>query len=167
MTKPKPYISKASTLRDALAAVAKLPGILAEAIGAWGEVEIVVRKREAKRSLDQNRLQRLWCREAAAQGDMTEEEYRSHLKLHFGVPILRRDSEEYREAYDRILRPLPYEQKLAMMAQPLDWPVTRGMTKRQKTEYLDACWQHLTGLGFRLTDPGLQGIRLETHREAA
>lgn len=105
------------------------------------------------RSLEQNRLQRLWLQEAGKQGDMSAEEYRGYCKLRLGVPILRRDSEVFREQYDRIIKPLPYEDKLQMMMEPLDFPITRLMSKNQKTEYLDAMYQHLRGLGFQLTEP--------------
>jgi len=40
-----------------------------------------------------------------------------------------------------------------MMAEPLDWPVTRLMTTGQKTRYLDAMRAELVGMGIRLTDP--------------
>lgn len=106
-----------------------------------------------KRSADQNRLQRLWVNEAAEQGDMTAEEYRGYCKLHFGVPILRNESDEFREKYDRIIKPLPYEQKLELMMEPFDFPVTRLMTTKQKTQYLNDMYQHLRGLGFVLTEP--------------
>lgn len=167
MSKPKPFISRASTLQDALAAVARLPGVMTRAIQQWGEIEIEVRKREPKRSLDQNRLQRLWCREAGKQGDMTAEEYRGQMKLHHGVPIMRRDSEEFAEKYDRLIKWRPYEEKLEFMQSPFDFPVTRGMNKQQKTEYLNAVYVDLTGRGFRLTDPGLKGIGPDQYREAA
>ncbi|WP_052704395.1 hypothetical protein [Halomonas sp. S2151] len=167
MSKPKPFISRASTLQDALAAVARLPGVMTQAIQQWGEIEIEVRKREPKRSLDQNRLQRLWCREAGEQGDMTAEEYRGQMKLHHGVPIMRRDSEEFAEKYDRLIKWRPYEEKLEFMQSPFDFPVTRGMNKQQKTEYLNAVYVDLTGRGFRLTDPGLKGIGPDQYREAA
>lgn len=108
----------------------------------------------APRSIEQNKLQRLWCNEAAEQGDQTAEEYRGYCKLHFGVPILRMENEKFREVYDRVVRPLSYEDKLQIMMVPLDLPVTRLMTAKQKTQYLDAMYQHFTGLGFRLTEPG-------------
>lgn len=159
MAKPAPqYVTKVSSPQQAMIAIAKLPQILTAAFGRWQGVRIVIEEDQPKRSLDQNRLQRQWCKEAARQGDMSPEEYRAFVKLHFGVPILRRDSDQFREAYDRILRPLAYHQKLELMALPFDFPVTRGMTKAQKTEYLDAMWNHFTGLGFRLTDPRMQGI---------
>ncbi|MEQ5768127.1 hypothetical protein NFH98_11025 [Halomonas sp. H33-56] len=167
MSKAKAYINTAATLQESMAAIARLPGIVTRAIQDWGRVDIVVRPHEEKRSLDQNRLQRLWCREAGEQGDMTAEEYRGQMKLHHGVPIMRRDSEEFAEKYDRLIKWRPYEEKLEFMQSPFDFPVTRGMNKQQKTEYLNAVYVDLTGRGFRLTDPGLKGIGPDQYREAA
>lgn len=111
-------------------------------------------KKGKDRTPEQNRLQRLWHNEAAEQlGDHTPEELRAYCKLHFGIPILRAESEEFCAVYDRIIRPLPYEQKLELMAVPIDFPVTRLMTTKQKTEFLDAIYQHYTGLGVVLTIP--------------
>lgn len=107
-----------------------------------------------KRSVEQNRLQRMWMNEAAEQlGDHTAEELRAYSKLHHGVPILRNENEEFREAYDRVIRPHSYEDKLTMMALPLDFPVTRLMTTDQKTRYLDAVYQDFKGQGVLLTEP--------------
>jgi hypothetical protein len=117
-------------------------------------VEIV---KGLKASTDQERLARKWHKEAEAQGDQTAEEYRAYCKLHFGVGIMKQESELYAEAYDRIIRPLPYEHKLAMMAEPLDFPVTRGMSTGGKKKYLDSVWNYYTGQGFALTDPDRQG----------
>lgn len=107
-----------------------------------------------KRSDNQNRTQRLWLLEAEQQGDMTAEEYRGYCKLVFGVPILRAENELFREKYDSIIKPLPYEAKIQMMMEPLDFPITRLMTTKQKTAYLDRMYQHFRGLGFILTEPG-------------
>lgn len=111
-----------------------------------------------RRTILQNRLQRKWMLELEAQGDMTAEEYRGYCKLHFGVPIMRNESEEFRRAYDRYIRDLPYEHKLAMMMVPLDFPVTRGMSTKQKTVYLDSVYRHFTGEGFVLTVPQRGGV---------
>lgn len=107
----------------------------------------------APRSIEQNRLQRKWLLEAEEQGDMTAEEYRGYCKLHLGVPILRNENDLFREKYDRIIKPHSYEDKLAMMMEPLDFPVTRLMNTKQKTKYLDAMYQHFRSLGFILTEP--------------
>ena len=115
--------------------------------------EIKISKHRRKRSIEQNKLQRKWMLELESQGDMTAEEYRGYCKLHFGVPIMRNESEEFRRAYDRYIRDLPYEHKLAMMMVPLDFPCTRMMTTKQKTVYLDTVYRHFTGEGFVLTVP--------------
>ncbi|AKG19260.1 hypothetical protein AAX09_07600 [Moraxella bovoculi] len=106
-----------------------------------------------KRSLEQNKLQRLWINELAEQGDMTAEEYRAFCKLHFGVPILRNEDERFCEVYDTKVKWRPYADKLEFMAEPYDFPVTRRMTVKQHRQYLDAIYVHYTGLGFKLTDP--------------
>lgn len=107
----------------------------------------------AHRSDRQNKLQRQWCQDVAKQlGDRTAEDVRAYSKLHFGVPIMRHVP-SFSAAYDRIVRPLPYETKLAMMAEPFDFAVTRHMTTKQKTEYLDAMARHWSAQGVQLTDP--------------
>jgi hypothetical protein len=112
----------------------------------------------ALKTNQQNRTQRLWCNEAAQQlGDRTAEDVRAYSKLHFGVPILRAESEAYAAAYDELIRPLPYETKLRYMATPFDFAVTRAMTSRQLSAYLDAMSQHWSGQGVILTDPAGRG----------
>ncbi len=103
------------------------------------------------RTNDQNRLQRLWLSEAEKQGDQTAEEYRGYCKLHFGIPLMRQQSEEFREKYDRIIRPLDYAQKLELMMEPFDFPVTRLMDTVHKSKYLDQMYQFFVGQGFALT----------------
>jgi hypothetical protein len=111
-------------------------------------------KRGKDRTLDQNRLVFMWLNEAADQlGDHTPEELRGYCKLHFGVPILRAADNDFRAAYDRVIRPLDYESKLACMMVPLDFPVTRLMSTKHLTEYLDRMRQHFEEHGVTLTDP--------------
>lgn len=107
-----------------------------------------------KRSVEQNRLQRLWLQEATEQlGEDTIEGYRGFCKLHFGVPIMRGEDDKFRAEYDRLIRPLKYEDKLTLMQVPLDMPVTRRMATGQKKRYLDDMYQHFTSLGVQLTNP--------------
>ncbi len=70
------------------------------------------------------------------------------------MPILRAENDDFCEKYDRIIRPLPYEAKLEMMMEPLDFPITRIMSTKQKTDFLDGVAKYWSGLGYRLTDPG-------------
>jgi len=112
----------------------------------------------AHRSTDQNRLQRKWCQEVAEQlGDRTAEEVRGDAKLRFGVPIMRGEHPEFREKYDRLIKPHSYAEKLEMMMEPLDFPVTRLMTTKQKTAYLDAFAAFYARQGVQLTIPEVAG----------
>jgi len=118
-------------------------------------------KAGGRRTVRQNRLQRQWMNEIAMQTDMTPEEARGYCKLHFGVPILREEDEEFRKKYDRVVKPLDYETKLMLMQEPFDFPVTRLMSIQQKTRYLDTVHAFFSGRGIELTDPGdlLSGAR--------
>lgn len=107
------------------------------------------------RTVKQNRLQRQWLNEIADQlGDREAEEVRGECKLTHGVPILLRENAAFAEAYGKHVQHLPYETKVAMMMEPLDFPVTRLMTTRQHTKYLDAIHRHYSAMGLALTDPG-------------
>lgn len=115
-------------------------------------------KKGKDRSVEQNKLQRLWLSEAVEQlQDETIEQKRGYCKLHFGVPIMRNEDDEFKLAYDKVIRPLPYELKIMAMMLPLDFPVTRIMKSGQKKRYLDDVWYHFSGLGVKLTDPNEQG----------
>lgn len=112
-----------------------------------------------QRTTPQNKLQRKWISEIAEQfGDRTPEEVRGDCKLRLGVPILREENEAFRVAYDTHVKPLPYEQKLAFMMEPLDFPVTRLMTTVQSKRYLDAIHRHYSAQGIVLTDPDPMGL---------
>lgn len=106
-----------------------------------------------KRTVDQNRLQRLWMNEISEQKGESPEYWRGYCKLTIGVPILRAENDEFRAKYDKVVRPLPYPTKLAIMSEPLDLPVTRLMTTKQKTMYLDQMFRHFSEEGVILTIP--------------
>jgi hypothetical protein len=108
------------------------------------------------RTTEQNKLQRLWVKEVAEQlpGSFESAEHvRGYCKLHFGVPILRNENDAFCAEYDAIVRPMPYEHKLKLMMVPFDFGVTRIMTTRQKTAYLDTVHKHFSERGVLLTDP--------------
>lgn len=103
------------------------------------------------RSKDQNALQWLWASEASHQlGDRTADEMQRTWKLHHGVPILREDSAEFREIYDRCLKPLSYELKVEAMR---FLPITSDMKVRQMVRYLDTIQRECAEAGLKLTDP--------------
>ena len=87
---------------------------------------------------------------AAQCGDRTINEIREDWKLRHGVPILRRDDEGFRDTYDRVLKPLPFEEKLKFMR---IFSVSSLMTVKQMQEYLDSIQRESLQQGFVLTDP--------------
>jgi hypothetical protein len=113
----------------------------------------------ASRSGLQNRLSHRWYQDVARQlGDRTADEARAECKLAFGVPLLRAENEAFRLAWDRSTGHLTYAEKLDAV-QAFDLPVTRLMTVKQMTAYMDALVRHWTPLGVRLTDP--EALRYE------
>jgi len=105
------------------------------------------------RTADQNRLAFAWYKEAAEQlGDRTPNEVRAECKLTIGVPI-RREDDAFREAYDKLVKPLSYEEKLALMVEPFDLAVTRHMTTKELTRYLDTMQRYYAEQGVILTTP--------------
>lgn len=125
------------------------------------EMPFTIRTAKGKpRSYKQNRLNRLWMQEIAAQmaarGQMEwadDEKVRAFCKLQFGVAILRAEDEEFREKYDRIIKPHSYPEKLEMMAEPFDFPVTRRMSTEQQSRYHNEVHRYFAERGFILTDP--------------
>lgn len=88
------------------------------------------------RSLDQNGISHVWYEQIARElREDTALGVKCYCKLHLGVPILRAEDEEFRDLYDQVIRPLPYERKLLAMRA---WPVTSLMTKAQLSQYLEA-----------------------------
>lgn len=103
------------------------------------------------RSLPQNNLQWKWALEFATQmGDRTADEVQREWKLRHGVPILRAQSEMFRQVYDDVLKPRTYEKKLEAM-RIVD--VSSIMTVPQMREYLDTIQREAAEQGIRLTDP--------------
>lgn len=106
-----------------------------------------------KRTNPQNALAHRWYKEISDQrGDTDPEEVKAECKLRFGVPILRRENDAWCAEYDDLLKPLDYATKLRLV-QFVDLPVTRHMTTKQQTEFMETIAREYRGMGFRLTDP--------------
>lgn len=73
--------------------------------------------------------------------------WKCYCKLHHGVPILRAEDPQFREAYDAAIKPLPYERKLSIMRY---WPVTSLMDKDQVSRYIAALQADFEPRGVRL-----------------
>lgn len=106
------------------------------------------------RSLDQNAISHAWYEQIAR--ELREDDiigHKCYCKLHHGVPILRAEDEEFREAYDAVIKRLTYEQKLIAMRH---WPVTSIMTKQQLSAYLESVQADFKARGVRLEFPEVE-----------
>jgi len=88
------------------------------------------------RSMDQNAISHAWYQQISNElREDTALGVKNYCKLHFGVPILRAEDEEFRKTYDIVIKPLAYEKKIAAMSV---WPVTSLMSKDQLSQYLQS-----------------------------
>ena len=126
-------------------------GVLRELYQSHRFVKVSAKTGKA-RSLDQNAISHAWYEQLAR--ELREDDalgWKAYCKLHFGVPILRAEDDEYREAYDSSIKVgFTYEQKLAAMK---FWPVTSLMTKPQLSKYLEAMQAEFSKRGVRLEFP--------------
>lgn len=100
------------------------------------------------RSMPQNALTHAWYGQIARElREDDESGWKSFCKLHFGVPIMRAEDEEFRAFYDASIKSLSYEQKLTAMKYV---PVTSIMTKDQLSKYAGEMQKHFIGLGVLL-----------------
>lgn len=103
------------------------------------------------RSLPQNAITHAWYGQIAR--ELREDDelgWKCYCKLHHGVPILRAEDEEFRTAYDAVIKPLSYEKKLIAMRH---WPVTSIMTKEQLSKYAEAMQADFAKRGVMLEFP--------------
>ncbi|ASN68654.1 hypothetical protein 3S11_31 [uncultured Caudovirales phage] len=120
---------------------------------------VVVSMRPGKdRTLDQNAL---WFKLYERIAQMTQigqtEDARRYCKLHYGVPIMRRDCEEFRDGWNRLFLHLPYEEKLHLMGEcslfgPDGFPVTRLFGRVQGIEYTNRIVDEFTAKGAVFSD---------------
>lgn len=104
------------------------------------------------RSLPQNAITHAWYSQIAR--ELREDDAAGHkrfCKLHFAIPILIAEDEEFRVFYmSAIKNNLTYEQKLKAM----DFiPATSLMTKIQLSQYLEQIQSHFIGRGVFLEFP--------------
>lgn len=120
---------------------------------------VVVSLRPGKdRTLDQNAL---WFAFYKRIAEMTQigdaADARRYCKLHIGVQILLNEDPEFQQAWYRVMRHLPYEEKLAMMGEcklfgPDGFPVTSLFNRAQGVAYTDRILAEFTPRGVFLGD---------------
>lgn len=111
------------------------------------------------RSLDYNALSHCWYIQVA--DELREDDaagVKAFCKLHFGVPIMRAEDDDFREFYDRGMKQaLSYEQKLKAMRFV---PVTSLMTQAQFDNYAHQVQDHYAGkVALEFPPPGEQPKR--------
>lgn len=104
------------------------------------------------RSSEQNRLAWKWYIEISDQTGEDREDVRARCKLEIGVPILREAHDKFRATYDRLIRPLPYPEKLSLI-RDTETPVTSLMNVEQMSRYLDIVFRRHAEIGVALTVP--------------
>jgi len=120
---------------------------------------VVVSLRPGKdRTLDQNAL---WFAFYKRIAEMTQigdaADARRYCKLHIGVQILLNEDPEFQQAWYRVMRHLPYEEKLAMMGEcklfgPDGFPVTSLFNRAQGVAYTDRILAEFTARGVFFGD---------------
>lgn len=104
------------------------------------------------RSAEANRLAFKWYKEISDQTGEPVEDVRARCKLEIGVPILRAEVEAFRKTYDRLIRPLSYDDKHELI-RATDMPVTRLMNVDQMSRYMDEVFRRHAEFGIELTVP--------------
>jgi len=120
---------------------------------------VVVSLRPGKdRTLDQNAL---WFAFYKRISEMTQigdaSEARKYCKLHIGVQILLNEDAGFQAEWYRVMRHLPYEEKLDMMGGchlfgPDGFPVTSLFNRAQGIAYTDRILAEFTALGVFFGD---------------
>ena len=104
------------------------------------------------RTLSQNALVHKWYGEIAKQtGDRTAAQVKGQCHLEYGVPIKMRDP-SWAWVWAQISKRLDYEQQCKVFEKGI-LAMTRVMTVKELTEYMDAVSQAYRAQGIRLTDP--------------
>ena len=112
----------------------------------------MIERLKKDRTKQQNKLMWVWCEQASNVLGGTKEDQQAWAKLTIGVPILRGEDENFREKYDRIIRPLPYDEKIEIM-RDFDFPVTSLMKAAQMIRFMDTLHLRFTEQGIRLVEP--------------
>ncbi len=103
------------------------------------------------KTTNQNNFSFAWYTEAGHALGETPLEVRCRAKLDIGCVILCRDDPKYLEACTLAMGHLDRETRLEKMM-PY-WPVTRLMTTKQMTEYMNTFERQHRGLGIDLSQP--------------
>lgn len=154
------------TERVSVNSASKLSEAIAKLTAMYRERKyVVVSLRPGKdRTLDQNAL---WFAMYQRIAQMTQigdvEDARRYCKLHLGVPIMRKASEDFRHAWNVSFLLLTYETKLELMGPcalfgPDGFPVTRLFDRAQGIAYTEKIAEEFTARGVVFDDLLSEGV---------
>lgn len=113
-------------------------------------LEVVIRKHDSGRSVAQNRLSFMWYKERAEQAGTTPDYEHQLCKLRQGCPILISSDSDFSGIYEKVIQPLPYEDRIKAMAY---MPITSIMGVKQMSLYLNNVERDSIASGMVLTHP--------------
>lgn len=123
------------TIINSDSGLSKFIGDLSEEYFTHRYLEVTVKNGKV-RSIKQNSTTHRWYQQLALElKEYDALSWKSYCKLHHGIGILRAEDDEFREAYDSVIKALSYEQKLIAMRM---LPVTSLMTKDQLSRYAES-----------------------------
>ncbi len=141
------------TIINSDSGLSKFIGELREEYFTHRYIEVTVKNGKV-RSIKQNSTTHRWYQQLALElKEYDALSWKCYCKLHHGVAILRAEDDEFRLAYDSVIKPLSYEQKMIAMK---CWPVTSIMNKDQLSRYAES-----VQADFRL-----KGVLLEFNKDA-
>ncbi|WP_424967302.1 hypothetical protein [Dinoroseobacter sp. S375] len=124
-------------------------------MGADKDSVVTIKGPQKSQSDEQRNLSFIWYADVGRQLDgWSAQDARAFSKLHIGVGLLRAHKEDFREQWDRLIRDrFSYAEKLDLMLEPHDYPVSRIMGVKLMRQYLDSMHRHWSGQGVSLTGP--------------
>ena len=131
-----------------------LEGLVRQLHAAMGEHAQLVTfaPLNGKRGLPSNALSHIWYAYAEeCKGDEFEDDIKCFCKLNYGVPILRKEDQEFNRFYNMALFNKTYEQKIESMKFV---PITSRMTKDQMNRYMTRMQVEFANMGIILTSTG-------------
>lgn len=117
-----------------------------------GRYVVYIEPFSQSRSDAQNAISHAWYRQIANEIEgITALTAKCVSKLHCGVPLLRAESDDFRQRYDNLIKNrFNYEEKIKLM----EWfPVTSLMTVKQMSEYLERVIEYWAAANVTLEFP--------------
>jgi len=145
--KPEPFTAVVHDQASLAAVMGYLSGIKPSASRPY---TVKVAQGDEDRSLKQNRLSFMWYQLRGSITGHGKIHERCLCKLHYGVPILMRDDDDFLRFFQKALAPMAYQDQLDAMEFV---PVTRLMTVKQFAEYLTDVDQESAKAGIMLPHP--------------